>query len=527
MGGGSKLGASAMALLPSHHNSTASFLIRAVGALTSKPYAFTSRSWELKSTEAIDVMDGVGSNIRIDTRGAEIMRILPRLNEQVNEEWISDKARFSYDGLKTQRLNTPMVRDKEGVLVPIGWDKARILMKNIVLKLDRQYKNEGYEAHAILGPYVDLTAAMKIRSQFLSHFSNAVFTLQEQPSFPISDFRHHYKFNSTLAGIESADLVLLIGCDPRKEAPLVNTRLRKGVLHTGTQVALVGCYANLTYPVEHLGVTTETLEKIALGQHPFCEKLKAAKKPAIIMSNRAIQRQDGQAIFAAANMIAQKYNVIQDKWDGFNILHQGANTVGLLDIGFEDRFASLRATKCDSTHPWKNAKVIYMLEADDVDGTQFSSDSFVIYQGHHGDRGAALANLVLPGASYAEKSGTYINMEGRVQKSEVALFPPGQAKLDEVVLRSLFGEDWQPDALADPDESLLSPALANVTETMPSDRVIKEDVSPAALQFQGAPLGPPVDNYYMTDPISRSSVTMAKCTRLGNKPSNFDVVFDN
>ncbi|KAA8495401.1 NADH-ubiquinone oxidoreductase 75 kDa subunit [Porphyridium purpureum] len=499
-------------------------VLRAVGALTSKPYAFTSRSWELKSTSSVDVLDGVGSNIRVDTRGTEVMRILPRLNEDVNEEWISDKSRFSYDGLKTQRLNQPMVRDKDNNFVPIGWDKARILMKNVVLKLDRHNAERKYVAHAVLGPYVDMEAAIQLRAQFLWHFPNVVFTLQEQPSFAVSDFRHNFKLNTGLAGMEQADVILLVGCNPRKEAPLLNTRLRKAVLHHGARVASVGCYANLTYAQEHLGITPATLKQLADGTHPFCDVLKSAQNPVIIVSNKALQRADGESIFAASQKIASSCGMIRDDWDGFNVLHQGANTVGLMEIGFDTRDSA--AYKNDGKQLWQDSKLLFLMGADDVDGMEVADDAFVVYQGHHGDRGAAVANLVLPGPAYTEKSATYVNTEGRVQGSKRAFFPPGHARDDAETLAALFGEDWQPEAAANAGMELLAPGALNAMTAprlLPTDRIPIKGAPDVHLEFLEAPLGAPIDNFYMTDPITRASAVMAKATRL-SKVNNFDVV---
>uniref|UniRef100_A0A7S1TKS8 4Fe-4S Mo/W bis-MGD-type domain-containing protein n=1 Tax=Erythrolobus australicus TaxID=1077150 RepID=A0A7S1TKS8_9RHOD len=482
-------------------------------------------------------MDSVGSNIRVDTRGAEIMRVLPRLNEDVNEEWLSDKARFSYDGLKTQRLKQPMMRGAKGALVPIGWDKARMLMKHVVLRLDRNYREQGYEAHAILGPYVDTYAALKLRAQFLSRFANPVFTIQDQPSAAAAnDLRHDYVLSSTLVGLEDADIVLLVGCDPRKEAPLVNTRLRKGVMHQGMQVASIGTRTNLTYPYAHLGVSPKALAAIVAGEHPICSALSEARRPALIVSNRALQREeDGSAILTTCRAIAHRYMRRDDgAYTGFNVLQNSANAVGLAELGFCDDHAGLRALSCagtaDKSLAWSRAKLVFLMGADDVDGMSLSDDAFVVYQGHHGDRGASIADLILPGAAYTEKSAVYANTEGRVQRSKLAFFPPGHAKNDTEILAALFGEDWMPSEDADVGLDLLSPALLDEDRgLMPLDAISAvEDARSSDFAVQSAvnalgssPFAPPVDNFYMADPITRASTTMAKCTRL-NKPNNFD-----
>lgn len=499
------------------------FSIRAVGALTSKPYAFKTRSWELKSTESIDIFDGVGSNIRIDTRGSEIMRVLPRLNEHVNEEWISDKSRFSYDGLKRQRLSTPMVRDAEGNLIPVQWDRARSVLKHALLGLHHD-NPAGFECHAIIGPYVDVNAAVQLREQFYRWFPTGQIHVQEKASNIPTDFRHSYLHNLSIPQLEEVDVALLVGCDPRKEAPLLNARLRKAALYGGLNVGLVGCHANLTYPVQHLGNSIEALARIAEGSHAFSSALANASRPAVIVSNRALQRVDGNAVFKLVEDIVRNSNAVAEERDGFCVLHQGANTVGNLDIGFDDKYAGLRAVDAGS---WLDTKVLFLLGADDIDNIDVPTDCVVIYQGHHGDRGAAIANIVLPGAAYTEKESTYVNTEGRVQASKLAFFPPGLAQDDARVLAGLLGTDADlqtvSDALKAPGLEVLAPHLLKVNSIEPADRVLGTDsVLPrGALEIENTPFQAPVDNFYMTDPITRSSKTMAKCTRVresGNFP---------
>lgn len=498
------------------------YSIRAVGALTSKPYAFKTRSWELKSTESIDIFDGIGSNIRIDTRGSEIMRVLPRLNEHVNEEWISDKSRFSYDGLKRQRLSTPMVRNADGHLLPVQWDRARAVLKNALISL--QLDNpDGFECHAVIGPYVDVNSALELRNQFHRWFPTGQIHVQEQPRNIPTDFRHSYTLNTSLPSLEEADVALLVGADPRKEAPLLNTRLRKAALHRGLVVASVGSPVNLTYPSTHLGNTLRTLSAISEGTHPFAKTLSEAERPVIIVSNRALQRVDGAAIFKLVENVVRNSGAVYDGWDGMCVLHQGANTVGNLDIGFDDKYAGLRAVDAGT---WSETKVLFLMGADDIDNIDVPDDCFVIYQGHHGDRGASIANVVLPGAAYTEKDSTYVNTEGRVQASKLAFFPPGLARDDSLVLRDLLGADEDLEKVSSELKSatldVLAPHLLATNYLQPADRLLGTDsVLPNGnVEISPSPLQPPVDNFYMTDPITRSSKTMAKCTRVSNT-SNF------
>lgn len=511
-------------LISSVSSTAEAFPIRAVGALTSKPYAFKTRSWELKSTESIDIFDGVGSNIRIDTRGSEIMRVLPRLNEHVNEEWISDKSRFSYDGLKRQRLNTPMVRNLDGALLPVQWDRARAVLKNalISLQLDNPH---GFECHAVIGPYVDVNAALELRNQFYRWFPNGQIHVQEKPNNIPTDFRHAYMHNTTLPMLEEADFALLVGADPRKEAPLLNARLRKAVLFRGLSVASIGSPVSLTYPVKHLGNTLRTLEQVASGSHPIAETLAAAERPVVIVSNRALQRVDGNGVLKLVEDVVRRSNAVHEGWDGLCVLHQGANTVGNLDLGFEDKYAGLRALDAGT---WSQTKVLFLMGADDIDNIDVPEDCLVVYQGHHGDRGASIANIVLPGAAYTEKDSTYVNTEGRVQSSKLAFFPPGLARDDAQVLRDLLGADEDLEKITRELKSasidVLAPHLMRTNYVQESDRVLGTDsvLPPGKVEYQRTPLQPPVDNFYMTDPITRSSKTMAKCTRVRNT-SNFTV----
>eukprot|EP00172_Hildenbrandia_rubra_P002953 Plantae.Rhodophyta-Hildenbrandia_rubra.ctg4223.p1 GENE.Plantae.Rhodophyta-Hildenbrandia_rubra.ctg4223~~Plantae.Rhodophyta-Hildenbrandia_rubra.ctg4223.p1 ORF type:complete len:574 (+),score=111.13 Plantae.Rhodophyta-Hildenbrandia_rubra.ctg4223:81-1724(+) len=505
--------------------------IRPIGALTSKPYAFTSRSWELKSTESIDIFDGVGSNIRIDTRGSEIMRVLPRLNEEINEEWISDKSRFAYDGLKRQRLNTPMVRFPDGDLKGVTWERARAMLKNRLMVLDRE-NVDGFESVGVLGPYVDVAAALELRQQIYRWFPNGRIIVQEQPRGIPTDFRYGYMMNTPIARLEESDFVLLIGADPRKEAPLLNARIRKAVMYQGARVVSVGCATDLTYQHEHLGNSMKTVKDIAEGNHSICEAMKQAEKPVVMVSNRALQREDGPVLYRMVEAIAKHGGAISREWDGFCVLHQGANTVGLLDIGFDDKYDGLRALDKDKD-PWKKTKFLYLMGADDIDGLEdLPKDCLVVYQGHHGDRGASMADIILPGAAYTEKSSTYVNTEGRVQRSKLAFFPPGQARNDAEILRDLMGADEHADKYTNSAGLLevLAPHLSGRSHLEVADRVLGDEsimpkVSPEELKatkISDVPFQPPIDNFYMTDPITRSSKTMAKCTRV-RKVSNFDI----
>lgn len=496
---------------------------RALGALTSKPYAFKTRSWELKSTESIDIFDATGSNIRIDTRGTEIMRILPRLNEHVNEEWISDKARFSYDGLKRQRLTTPLIRGLDDNFIPVSWERVRAYLRNKILQLSHDF-GHGFECHAVLGGTVDVHAALRMRNEFYRTFPHGQIHLQERYNGITTDFRHSYVCNTKLEDLERADVALLIGADPRREAPLMNARLRKAALYNGLQVGIVGCHSDLTYEAQHLGTSTRTLSRIANGEHEFANLLKMAERPVVIVSNAALRRADGAHIMKLAEHVVEECGVVKKNeqghvhWDGFCVLHNGANTVGNLDIGFDDKYAGLRGADAGT---WDATKLLYLMNVDDISNINVGKDCIVVYQGHHGDKGAQLANVILPGAAYTEREGRYVNMEGRVQESKLAFFPPGLAMDDADLLRDIHGANEKHERdmkVMDVGLEVLAPHLlrGGVQRT---DRVVngegkrvydEDDGNGGCLQL-------PVDNFYMTDVVTRCSTTMAKCSRVRDR----------
>lgn len=507
----------------------ARYALRAVGALTSKPYAFQTRSWELKSTESLCALDGEGANIRIDTRGEQIMRVLPRVNMALNEEWISDRSRFSYDGLQRQRLSTPMARGAAGgggaaTLAPVSWETARSVLMNKLMALEAG-NPAGYEAHAVLGPAVDTQAAVALRAQFYRWFPKGSIHVQEQARGIPIDQRHAYTLNCGVAGIESADAILLVGADPRKEAPLLNARIRKTVIHRRVPVASVGCVADLTYPVQHLGSTAATLAALADGSHPYAATLAAAARPAIIVSNRALQRADGPALFKLVEDVARSCGAVGGEdaaWDGLGVLHNSANTVGLLDIGFDDKNKAESALVKDGT--WAKTKFVFLLGADDIENMDLPEDAVVVYQGHHGDKGAARADIVLPGAAYTEKAATYVNMEGRAQRTKLAFFPPGLARDDQDILADLVGAEPELQEAMDrrpaPSIDLLAPHLLAENAVQAPDRifgadsVFTDDAAAGLAALLPTPFVPPVSNFYMTDPVTRSSKVMSKCTRV-------------
>ncbi|MEM7192404.1 MAG: NADH-quinone oxidoreductase subunit NuoG, partial [Pseudomonadota bacterium] len=402
-----------------------------VGALTSKPYAFQARPWELSKTPSIDVMDAVGSSIRVDARGKEVLRILPRINDSVNEEWISDKARHVWDGLRTQRLDRPYMR-KDGKLSPCTWDEAFQAIS------DRLKASNGPKFGAIAG---DLAAAEEMF---------ALKSLAEQLGSPNIDCRQAgdrldpqagratYLFNTTIDGIEEADAVLLIGSDPQNEAPVLNARIRKRwkQLEGHLPVGVIGADVELTYPFEKLGAGPKTLTELVAGKNDFVKSLKDAKKPMIILGQGAYARPDGHDVLALSSKLATDIGAFAEGWNGFNVLHSAAARVAGLDLKLVpgadglDTVAMLKAARND------DLDILYLLGADELDLTGLDK-TFVIYQGSHGDKGAHAADVILPGAAYTEKEGTYVNTEGRAQMTARSIFPPGQAREDWDILCDL------------------------------------------------------------------------------------------
>ncbi|KAK6483207.1 NADH-ubiquinone oxidoreductase 75 kDa subunit [Huso huso] len=485
-----------------------------VGALTSKPYAFTSRPWETRKTESIDVLDAVGSNIVVSTRGGEVMRVLPKLNEDVNEEWISDKTRFAYDGLKRQRLTQPMVKNSAGQLVPTSWEDVLTRVAGALQGA------QGNDVAAIAGGLVDAEALVALKD-LLNRLNSDNLCTEEV--FPMAgagtDLRSNYLLNTKITGVEEADLLLLVGTNPRFEAPLFNARIRKSWLHNDLQVAVVGSKVDLKYTYDHVGESAQVLEEIASGKHPFSQDLSKAKRPMVVVGSAAFQRKDGAAIHAAVSTIAQNARTssgLQDNWKVLNVLHRVASQVAALDLGYKAGVEALR----------KNPpKVLFLLGADAgcVSRQGLPKDCFIIYQGHHGDVGAPMADVILPGAAYTEKFGTYVNTEGRAQQTRVAVTAPGMAREDWKIIRAiseLAGVTLPYDTLDEVRDRLeeVSPNLVRYDDVEEANYFKQAtELSVAVNQtLLSDPLVPPqltIKDFYMTDPISRASQTMAKCVK--------------
>jgi NADH-quinone oxidoreductase subunit G len=454
-----------------------------VGALTSKPHAYELRPWELKKTLGIDVSDAIGANIRIDSRGREVMRVLPRINDDVNEEWISDKARFQVDGLTRRRLDRPWIR-KNGKLVAATWDEAFAAIAKV---------KPGASVAAIAGDLLDCETMFAAKKLVRALGSTLLEGRQTGMDYDVSSLAA-VNFNSTFSGIETADAVLVVGSNVRWEAPLVNVRLRKAV-KKGAKVFLVGPEWETTFGGEFIG---EDLS--VLGELPtrVTEALTKAERPAVILGGAALAK---GALGAGLGLIGQ-FNLVKDRWNGFNVLHLAASRMGGLMLGYAQKggIADVVAAK---------PKLLLALGADEIDFAKFS-DSIVVYIGHHGDKGAHAADIILPSAAYTEKAGTYVNTEGRVQLAEKAVFAPGDAREDWTILRALA------DALGvsvgfDSFDELRAAMVAEVP-ALGEEGLADYGALPSAGGSAEGVVGYPIKDFYLTNPIARSSPTLQRCS---------------
>ena len=477
-----------------------------VGALTSKPYAFAARSWELNKTESIDVMDALGCAIRIDTRGREVMRILPRANDAINEEWISDKTRHIVDGLRMQRLDQPYVREG-GHLRPATWTEA---FKAIAGKMRRANSKR---VGAIVG---DLAAVEEIFALKDLMTRLGVANLDCRPDGSMLDpkwGRAAYTFNATIAGIDVADALVIVGSNPRKEAAILNARIRKRWRAGKFPIGVIGPKAELTYPYDYLGAGPDTLDDIA--RHGFADDLRKAERPLLLIGAASFARADGAAIASLAAKAALDLGAVKDNWNGFSVLHSAASRVGALDLGFVPGEGALNTRQMAASG---SLDIAFLLGVDAID---IAPGAFVIYVGTHGDRGAMRADVVLPGAAYPEKSGTYVNTEGRVQMATRASFPPGDAREDWAIFRALsdmLGKKLPYDSLAALRSALYAalPHMQRVGEVAPGAAADLRKLASRGGSADKTPFRSSVDDFYFTNPIARCSAVMAECSAIAH-----------
>lgn len=475
-----------------------------VGALTSRPYAFVSRPWELRKTDGIDVLDAVGANIRIDTRGPEVLRILPRINEAVNEEWMADRGRFSFDGLKRRRLDRPWLR-KDGRMVAASWAEAfaAIAAKFAATPADR--------IGAVAGALADAESVLALKD-LMAAYGSANLDCRDDGAAIDGTRADFYRFNSGIAGIEEADALIIIGADPRKEAPVLNARIRKRWAQGRFPVGYIGpAGLDLTYEAAHVGEGPSAITALLDGSHAFAATLKAAEKPMLILGRGALARADGAAVLAAAWRLAAEARMLKPDWHGFNMLHHFGGQVGALELGFlpgkggKDLGAMLGG----------GVDALWLLNADGFDPARIPASTFVIYQGHHGDAMAARADVLLPGAAYTEKDATWVNTEGRAQRGYRAIHPPGEAREDWRIIRA-FSEGVGKTLPYDDLDALwarlasVSPVFARIGEVAAAGCVNMAGPQ-AGMAMEAASFRLPITDYHRADVISRASDVMAEC----------------
>ena len=476
-----------------------------VGALTNKPYAFQSRPWELKKTESVDVFDGMGASIRIDSKGKNVLRVLPRLNEEINEEWINDKTRFAIDGLSRQRLDKPYIKI-DNKLEATSWDTALKLVAS-------EIKKRGAEnTSAFSGKFSDIESLYSTKN-FLNLLNSEFYDCRFDNTQFIPGHRSSYLFNSSIQKIDEADAILIIGSNPKWEAAVLNSRIRKAYLNNNCQIALIGPKINLTYKYTHLSNDISYLNNILNEKSDFLEHLKNAKNPLMLIGSSAINYNDGIEILKICAEICNKFNIVNESENGFNILNQNISRVGALDIGFYsknfDRDFKVSLTK----HIRDTNPVVFLLGLDEIN---FSSlkDSFVIYIGHHGDEGANNADIILPSPAFPEKTSTFVNIEGRVLQTTKCFNPIGEAKEEWKIFRALsqeFKEQLKFNNLKELRQEIIKnfPHL-NQLNTLPNKSEVNfgksHIVDNKEIEYN-------IKNFYMTDSISRASVNMANCTK--------------
>ena len=466
-----------------------------VGALTSKPYVFEARPWELKKTETIDVMDAVGSNIRVDTYDWEVKRVLPIINEDINEEWISDKTRYACDGLLNQRLDTPYIK-YNNKFEKASWDEVYKIIKS---KIENTNKDE---ICGFVGDLINMEASFIFKEFFERTLDSKKYDSRSHKNFIDSSSRENYIFNSTINGIEESDLILLVGTNPRFEATMLNARIRKAYLNNNTKIISLNDIGDTTYPYEVLDGKTQTLKEIIENKHNVSKEIVNSKKPIIIFGESFLTLKSAKFLFFAFKEYLVKNNKFNDNWNPFNLLSLNAATVGSLDLDIVDEtnelFKKLNENKF---------KLIYLLGQDELNFNK--KDEFIIYQGSHGDKGAEIADIILPGAAYTEQSGHYTNLEGKIQKAYKASYPPGDSK-----------EDWQ--IINDLAELMNNRKLFNDKDELESSmfnylNLKKEKEKLGSLKtydqndFQNENLKVTIKDYYFSNVIARSSKTMLDC----------------
>ncbi len=469
-----------------------------VGALTSKPYAFEARPWDLKKTETIDIMDAVGSNIRVDTYGWEVKRVLPRINDDINEEWISDKTRYACDGLLKQRLDTPYVREN-GKLKKTSWEAA---LKLLINKL-KSFKPE--EIAGLVGDLADLEMIYSFKSFFEKCLRSTNLECRQDKIYINPQERMNYIFNSSINGIEDSDFILLVGTNPRLEATILNARIRKACINNKLKIYSIGNPGDLTYPYYHIGSNTSVIKDIISGTHNISEKIKKSKKPMVIIGESALSGKAGQYIFETLKNFLLVNNFIRKDWNALNILTQQASRVGAIDLGLysiNERENFQFFNKMDNNE----FKLVYLLGADNINFDK--EDKFIVYQGSHGDKGAELADIILPGAAYTEKDGSFVNLEGKLQNAYKASYPPGDAREDWIILKDIANMMKKP--LEFNNAKQLKENIKKSIEQRNDNKVTRKN----NIIFVEEDIAIKSVDYYYSNSIARASKVMNECRQI-------------
>jgi len=466
-----------------------------VGALTSKPYVFEARPWELKKTESIDVMDAIGSNIRVDTYGWEVKRVLPLINEDINEEWISDKTRYACDGLSYQRLDTPFIK-YNGKFEKASWEETFKIIKSKIKDTSND-KIAGF-----VGDLTNMESSYIFKEFFDRTLNTNNYDSRSSNYYVNTDERENYLFNSSINGIEESDLIFLIGTNPRFEATILNARIRKSFLNNSTKIISLNDVGDLTYPYEALNGQTKTIFDIFEDNNEVSKKILDSKKPLIILGESFFKLQSSELLFNLIKNFLKKNNKINDDWNSLNKLTTDASTVGSLDLRIinnkKNIFKDLKTNSFE---------IIYLLGQDNLDFTK--KNEFIIYQGSHGDKGAEIADIILPGATYTEQNGYFTNLEGKVQKAFKASYPPGESKEDWQIINELAETMNNRKLFNDKDE--LESSMFNFIKLQQESKITPKNKILSKENFQSEKLTVDYKNYYFSNVIARSSKTMLDC----------------
>ena len=464
-----------------------------VGALTSKPYVFEARPWELKKTETIDVMDAIGSNVRVDTYDWEVKRVLPIINEDINEEWISDKTRYACDGLLNQRLDTPFIK-YNGKFEKASWDEVYKIIKS-------KFENTSKEKICgLIGELTNMETGYIFKEFFDRTIDTKNYESRSDNRFINTSKRENYLFNSSINGIEEADLIFIAGSNPRYEATILNARIRKAYLNNNTKIISLNDVGDLTYPYQSLDGQTQTLNNILEGNHDISKEIINSKKPIIIIGESLLRLESSEFLFNKTKEFLTKNNKISDEWNSLNILSTDAATVGNIDLGIinneNNLISDLKEHKFD---------IVYLVGQDNLEFDK--KDEFIIYQGSHGDKGAESADIILPGSAYTEQDGYFTNLEGKIQKAYKASYPPGEAKEDWQIINELAEVMNNRKLFNDKDE--LESSMFNYLNLQKEKQV--NDINNSSNEFQNETLIIKVKDYYFSNVIARSSKTMVEC----------------